>query len=61
MLGKEYGYYPKDTMKAYQCDQLIDLYMDIVGKIYKPFFLPPDKREEEQANIFGKLIPGFLD
>lgn len=61
MLGQKYGYYPKDIMKAYKCDSMIDAYLDIVGKIYKPFFLPEDKREAEYPNIFGKLIPRFLD
>lgn len=61
MLGQKYGYYPEDPMRAYMADQLVDAYLDILGKIYKPFFLPEDKREEQYDLIFGKLIPGFLD
>lgn len=61
MLGKEHGYYPEDIMKAYHCDQLIDAYLDIIGKIYKPFFLPKDKRADSYPNIFGKLLPDFLN
>ena len=48
-------------MKAYECDQLIDTYLDIVGKIYKPFFMAPEKRKDSCTEIFEKLLPTFLD
>ena len=38
MLAVKYGYYPKDEMVAFKCEELIDLYNDILPVLYKPFF-----------------------
>ena len=61
LLGMKHGYYPTDPMEAYKCDSLIDGYMDVLGKIYKPHF-KADGPEKDEAikEIFEKLIPGFV-
>lgn len=31
-LGKKYGYYPSDPLKAYKMDYIIDVYEDVIKK-----------------------------
>ena len=33
------GYYPNDPLEAYECDQLMDGFEDVLSKVYKPFFV----------------------
>ena len=37
MLGAKFGYYPDDPQKAYQCDFLIEMYLDIFEDLSKPY------------------------
>ena len=60
MLGCKYGYYPEDPLQAFKCDELCDTYLDIIGKIYIPFFKPEDQREAMYPDIFDKILPNFL-
>ena len=41
-LGSKHGFYPTDPMEAYRCDEMMDAYSDVIGKIYKPHFAPED-------------------
>ena len=39
-LGRAHGnYYPEDPKLGYQVDSLIDTYLDVIAKIYKPHFV----------------------
>lgn len=61
-LGKKYGYYPEDPMEAYECDMLCDSYNDLLGKVYKPYFVSDEaKREKMYPEIFEKALPRFLE
>jgi len=61
MLGMKYGYYPTDPMEAFKSDELSDYYLDIMGKVYPPFFKPEDQREAMYPEIFDNVLPKFLD
>ena len=52
-LGRRYGYYPTDPMKAFECDMLLDMYADVIGKVYKPHF----EREETKREA---MMPGIV-
>merc|ERR1712086_305099 len=59
-LGRKYGYYPEDPMKAFLADALCDQYEGILSLIYKPHFAKEEDREEMCKNIFEKTLPNFM-
>ena len=61
-LGMQHGYYPKDPMEAYRCDEMLETVRDVVGNIYKPFFInDPAAKEEKCVEIFTSLLPKWLN
>ena len=61
MLGRKYGYYPKDPMQAFECDELIALYQGILGPVYTPHFQKKADRKEAMVNeVFDRVVPKFL-
>jgi len=60
MLGCKYGYYPADPLEAFKSDEISDTYLDIMGKVYPPFFKPEDQREAMYPEIFDNILPKFL-
>ena len=44
----------------YHCDEMVEAYNDVIGKIYKPFFVPEDQRAAMYPNIFDVVLPAYL-
>ena len=62
MLGKKHGYYPTDPMQVFKCEELIDLYLDVVGVIYKPYFEKDESEKQTMCdNVFDNVLPKFLN
>ena len=61
-LGRAHGnYYPEDPRLGYEVDALADTYLDVVSKIYKPFFEKDEAKKEELCKeIFEKILPTFM-
>ena len=57
-LGHKLGFYPADAMEAYKVDQLMDDFIDVIGKVYKPHFA--QDKESMYPEIFDKVVPSFL-
>lgn len=59
-LGMKYGYYPTDPMKAWECDAIIDGYMDIIAKTFAPLLASETEKEGLIKELFEKIMPKFL-
>jgi len=60
-LGRKYGYYPDDPMKSFECDMLIDMYMDVIGKVYKPLFEADETKHDPMILEIVEAMKKFLD
>ena len=60
-LGKRHGYYPTDPMEAYKCEELIDVYRDLVDRIQSWYPMFQKNHEKMNADLLGIAIPKFLD
>ena len=57
-VGRKYGYYPLETVDAFECDWLVDTYKDVMEEAGKVFFIKDEKlRKEATDKLFGQTIP----
>jgi glutathione S-transferase len=59
MLGKQYGYYPEDPIKAWKVDSNIDANWDLQRIIVETRYAPLDKKEEAVNSFFRETLPQF--
>ena len=60
-LGMKFGYYPEDSIKAFECDMLLDMYADVVGKVYKPHFQKDEAKRDTMMPEIVEAVKKFLD
>ena len=39
---------------------MVDLYVDVIGKIYKPHFSAPEQKDAVSDDILNNVLPAFL-
>ena len=60
-LAMKHGLYPEDPIEAAKCNEAMDYYEDLIGKIYTPHFEGDEaKKEATIKNIFENVMPAFL-
>ena len=60
-LGRKYGYYPQDQVQAYECDNLTELYADVISKLYMPVFTQGDEAKAAAIETAFKTLEPFLE
>ena len=61
LLAMKHGFYPEDPMEAFRCDEMMDAYNDVIGKIYTPHFAnSQEAKEAKYPEIFDTVMPNLL-
>ena len=65
-LSSKLGYTPADDMEKWHCDNIIDMYSEIIGDMYIPEFLKMTGGDQEKIDaaidkIHNNVLPKFME
>ena len=62
MLARQHGYYPVEPMEAFECDYLVDIWLDVLTECQKVHFMKEGsaERQTQIEKVFNIIVPVFL-
>ena len=59
MLGKKYGYYPKEPREMWQVDSIIMANGDVMQKIWDTLMCTEEEKQENEQELLEVVLPNY--